>query len=342
MAVSADLVQIAIVKETTYGTTPSTPQFEVFPLTGESIVAEVQTTNSALMNASRQVSDSILQKLTATGDLSTELTINPANDILVESAFLEDLVAHATPTSDYPLMFETVIGETQNSFTFERRIPDPATPGSYLYQRATGCVVNTMNMTVSPGEAATVSYGIIGKEVTTASTAIAGATYVEPVNPIVLRGPDTVTVDIASATVSADCAGVFGFNLNNNYRGIQCLGSLGNREMSSGQAEVDISVSFMFSSNDFLDLLIAQTETTVDFEMKTATAIDPGAFFGVYFPRVKITSDNISAGGTGEDVIDDMTMMALYNADGVEVTLGANNYDKTTVRIVTGAGTLQA
>jgi hypothetical protein len=342
MAVSTDLVQIGIVKESVYGTTPATPVFQVLPLTGESVAANVQTTESALMDPSRQTLDSILQNITAEGDLTTELAVTAALEILIESAFAEDLVAVSPAIPGKPDLKETMIGSTQNSFTIEKRFPDPASPGSYLYHRIPGCVVNTMTLSAEPSEAITVSFSVLGKELVTSDTLISGATYVEPTNPIVLRGPDTVTLDIDNAAVGAECFGAFGVTLNNNYRGIQCLGSIGNREMIIGKAGIDLTSTLQFSSNDLIDLLVAQTETTVDVIFNTAATVDPGAYFACHFPRVKLTSDSVVAGGTGEDVVEELGLRALYNAAGTDDTLGDNAADKTSMRVVLGQSALNS
>lgn len=340
MAVSTDLVQVALIKEATYGVTPATPAFQVLPLTGESVSANVQTTESALMTDERQTLDLILQNITAEGDLNTELAVTPAMDILIESAMAEDLVILAPVISGAPDIYETMIGSTQTSFTLEKRFPDPASPGNFLYHRIPGCVVNTLGMATSSGEAATITFGLLGKELVTSSTLITGATYVDPTDIIVLRGPDTITLDIDSAAVGVECFSDFSFNLNNNYRGIQCLGSIGNREVVIGRASIDMAATLQFSSNDLLDILIAQSETTVDFVMQTGAAIDPGAYFAAHFPRVKLSGNTIVAGGTGEDVVEDMTLAALYNSAGTLTTLGLNTADKTSLRVALGVGAL--
>ena len=336
MAVSAEEVQVSIIKEVTYGTTPATPVFLILPLTGEGVVAEVTSQTSNMMTEDRQVQDLITTSISASGDLNTELAITPALLLLLESAMADTKEAVTPTTPGNPATDEMIIGKETVSYTLEKRFPDPATPGSYCYHRVTGCVTNTASMTVSPEEPATMSFGIIGKEMETSETVIAGATYEAASNPIVLRGPDTVTLDIENHSVAVNCFGAFGWDLNNNYRGILCLGYLGNKEVAIGRAEVTVNMTAYFACNELLDTLLTQAETAINFEMKTAAGIDPGSFFGSYFPRVKLTQDNIVAGGTGEDVVDDLAAQALYNS------AGATEQDKSSMRLELGAGDLTA
>lgn len=344
--ISADEVQIAIVEEVTYGVTPATPVFEVVPLTGEGIVAEVSSQNSNMMTEDRQVLDLITTSIAASGDINTELAITPGMKILLASAMAEAWVILAPAITGLPPAYESMIGKTQLSYTVEKRFPDPANVGEYIYHRISGCVSNTANMTVSPEEAATISFGIIGKEFVTSDIVkdavnggmVAGATYVIPSNPTVLRGPDTITIDILGHSVAVNCFGEFSWDINNNYRGILCLGHLGNKDVAIGRAEINMAMRVYFSSNTLLDALLDQTETAVTFEMQNTD--DPGEYFASHFPRVKLSQDNVVAGGTGEDVVDDITATALFNSVGTLDVLGLNNADKTSLRVVLGSGAI--
>lgn len=340
MAISADQVQIAVVAEDDYGVIPANPVFEVMPLTGESIVAEVSTTQSNMMTEDRQVIDSILTSAQASGSIETELAITEALYILMDSAMAESWVDIVPDVSGFPALVESMIGKEPLSYTIEKRFPDPAIPGSYLYHRIPGCVTNTFNLSVSPEEPATVSLGIIGKEMVTDTAEIAGATYIVPSNPIVLRGPDTVMLNIKGHSVNVNCFGEFSLDLNNNYRGVLCLGYLGNKEVAIGRAEITAAMQVYFSSNELLDTLLSQEETTLDFALSTNAAIDPGSYFAVHLLRVKFTQNSVVAGGSGEDVVNDIVVQALFNSAGTKDTLGTNDADKTSLRISAGAGAL--
>lgn len=340
--ISADVMQIGIVKEATYGVTPANPVFEVLPFTSEGITADVSTTESAMMNPDRQVLDSILQSVKAGGPIATELAITPALEILIESLHLHDLVAVAPAISGMPPLKETFIGKDQISFTVEKRFPDPKNPGAFLYHRIPGCVANTMSFSVSPGNAATVSFGIIGTTLETDSSMLAGATYKTPVNPIVLRGPDVIGIGIAGATMATDCFGDVSVDVNNNYRGIQCLGHLGDKETVFGRASITAAARISFSSNALLDALTAQTESVMDIELKTPAGIDPGSYFAIHLPRIKLTGNAVVAGGTGQDVVNDLSAQALFNSAGTHESLGTNDADKTTMRTVLGTGAITA
>ena len=77
-----------------------------------------------------------------------------------------------------------------------------------------------------------------------------------------------------------------------------------------------MSATVHFQDNAILEALKAQSEH--DFTFRVQKADDPittfdGMFSG-FFPRMKIAGDSVVAGGTGTDVVDDVTMNALYDS----------------------------
>lgn len=314
--VSADLLQLSIVEETTPGTTPSNPVFLVLPVTSESLAANATTQVSNTMNPAGQVADSFLTNLEVGGDIAIEFSISDAVKLLMESALSEAFIAAdgapgPVPPAGAPNVSPMVadIGQTIKSFTAEVRFPDPLNPGQYLYQRFTNCRVNTWTLNADPENPVTMTFSIMGGIPSTDTSAIAGSTYPAIGNQDVFRGPDFVTVQFGSITAALPCMSTLVLNLNSNIRGQKCLGTLGNSDLILGQRSPDGNGEVYYTSNDLLDALIAQTEFVLTVEMLN----DAGDYFATRYPRCKLTQDVVAATGTNTDVVDDLAFQASYD-----------------------------
>ena len=324
MPISADLTQIAIVEEATYGTTPANPVFLVMNITGESLAGNAQTQISNALNSSRQIQDSFLNGLDVSGSLDFEFSKSTAMTLLFESA-MGDATVSATTNRDIR------VGNDQISFTIEKRFEDASDPGVYLYHRYTGCVVNTLSLTMSAGSEVTGSAGIIGKELTTDTVIITGATY-PAVTVDVFRAPDidSIVIDNVAGTlataISTACITDTTISLNNNYRGIQCLGTLGNKEVVIGTFECSYSQTIFFSHSQLMDDFLDQVQIDEVITLGDDTTDNHYVFTTT---NGKVSSNNVVAGGQGTDVVNACEITWLYDS-----SLGT----PTTIQIHTAEG----
>jgi hypothetical protein len=340
MPVSADLVEISIAREGTGGSSgygvPSTVagDWHVLPISSEGLAANAETTLSTLMNPNRQVTDSLLNNMTAEGNIDSEMVICEAFEILLESALANDPVdaTGQVDGKDPDYMKKLIVGLEKKSFSIQKKFPDPVNQGQFLYQLVTGGVANTFGVTTSPSEAFNYSVGIMGKDFIPGVASVYAGDPVAARNTTVLRAPDTINLEFGSVQslppnafdgekIQARCFGDFSFTINNNYRGIQCIGTLGYKHVELGRCEVEISGTVHLKDNYLLDALVAQTEVSVNCRVESTTENPPGTItnfagmFWSYFPKCKFASNAVVAGGTGTDVVNDMTLNALYESD---------------------------
>lgn len=304
MPTSADLVQIAIVPEVVYGTTPASPTFYVIRTTGESLAFAPSVTISNEMNSSRQVTDSILTGGQSTGDLNFELAYEEWFELLIEAAMCSTWYAESIG-----------ISTTVRSFTIEKRIPVPG--GTTQYHRFTGCTVNGFSLNITPNQPITGSFTILGKAVATSEAALSGATYNNADLTPVMTAPLVVNIEVGGVAAVSECFNTLQFTLNNNNRAIECIGTLGPRETVLGRAEVQASFSVLFNDSGLLNTLINQTETSLAFRTQDSSDIgSPSAryYYDWELPRVKFTADPVVAGGTNTDVVNAVTAQALMDA----------------------------
>ena len=324
MSIAADLTQIAIIEEVTYGTTPATPAFLVLNITGESLAGNAQTQISNSLNANRQVSDSFLNGLDVSGSMEYEFSKSPALTLMMESAMGK---ATASSTTDRDI----TVGNSQISFTIEKRFEDASNPGTYLYHRYRGCVANTLSINMTAGSEITGSVGIIGKDMITDTAIITGATY-PAVTVDVFRSPDIDSIVIdnvggtLASTLSTSCITDTTININNNYRGIQCLGTLGNSEVVIGTFECSYSQTIFFGHSQLMDDFLDQVQIDEIITLGDDTEDNHYVFTTT---NGKVSANNVVAGGQGTDVVNACEITWLYDS-----TLGT----PTTLQIHTAEG----
>lgn len=108
----SNLVQLAYVKETTWGVTPTTPQMQVLRYTGESINFEIQTTASAEIVTDRQTTDLILTGARNSGGYNFELSYKQHDDFFA-SALMSNW--QKTPEKSNGGVADSVITAVTNS-----------------------------------------------------------------------------------------------------------------------------------------------------------------------------------------------------------------------------------
>jgi hypothetical protein len=211
------------------------------------------------------------------------------------------------------------IGTSLISFTIEKKIPVPG--GVTQYHRFTGCVPNTFNLSITPNQPITGSFGILGKALVASDDPVAGATYQNPAFTPVMTAPLVVDIEIGGVPAVSECFNNLQLTLNNNNRAIECIGTLGPRETLLGRAEVGSQFSVLFNSNDLIDLLVSQAPTSLSFTTEdSSTQGSPDRPYGYtwFMPKVKFTANPVVAGGTNQDVVNAVTAQSLL--DGTELT----------------------
>ena len=312
MAISADETGFYIVEETTVGVIPATPAWQPLPIVSESLATNAATTVSNTLNPQRQTVDSILTGLDVSGSVECELARTPAMDLIFESAF-----ASTWDTATAPPAWSLSVEGTKLTFSVMKRWPDGA--GGFIYQLYSGCMVNTMAFTMSAGAEVTVSIGIVGQSVDAdrATVEPVGSTYLTLSEFNVLRAPEVtdILLDNAGGTLAPELAGQcttdMVLNMNANVRGVQCLGTLGNKDVVLGRFEGSLDMTIFFNDNNIMEEFLNQAELSASFTIGDDTTTD---FYKFSVPRGKISSETVVAGGTGTDVVNQLTLQALLDA----------------------------
>ena len=344
MVVSADTLRFAICWETTPGVTPATPTWQIVRVTGEGIAYNPTATNSAEMDASRNVRDSILTGSEVSGDINWELSFNVPWQDLMESAFCSDWgdlptgLNPATTLAGFGVnndqtrvvgVNDLFIKDEQKTFTVEKRFTKD--DGSYLYHRYNGCIVNTTTLTITPNEPINGSFGVVGRGLTLAITELAGSTYVDPgVMPVFTALNvtdilfDGITFDMAYVDY---CFNGLTLNMNNNTRRTACVGPATTAQTVLGRMEASIDANVYLSDNKLLTWLLDQSDVGIRVIMKDTAS--PAHKYILRAPRAKVQSGTVVASGTGQDVISQATFSCLLPGSPAGMT--ALNFSRETL-----------
>jgi len=98
------------------------------------------------------------------------------------------------------------------------------------------------------------------------------------------------------------------FTLNNNIRGLQAIGHLGNADIAEGTVELTGTMNTYFTNLTMFNKFINNDDMAISIRLEK-----DGDAYIFTFPRVKISSDTIVPPGLNQDVMENMNFQALMH-----------------------------
>ena len=304
MSVSADLLRLGIVRETTPGVTPANPAYQLLRLTSESLAYSPETQNSNELNSARQLTDVIVSGGQSGGDISFEVSSNPGLELLLEGA-LGNLWATDVLTVGGLLLTHTI----EKRFTLDAAAADPAE--RYEINRIVRALIDSLSLTFAPGGPASGTVTILGGAFTRSPDELPGSTYLTAGTLPVMVGsgvfPITFTKD--GESFSAWCLSNLVVNFRNNGRAIACLGQDSANEVVLGRFECEITADIYINAETsaLMDAFLGKEEISLSFSVDDVE----DNRYDFLFPRVRVASATEVAGGTNQDVIMSVSLQAL-------------------------------
>lgn len=278
------------VAETTYGTTPSTPSFSPLPHTGTTLAVTKDAVESEKIRGDRQVEDFRHGNKTVGGEVSAELEYGAFDDLL-EAALCGSWSTDVLKA-----------GTTRRSFTLQRKFADLATPEYHTY---TGCEVNSLSLSVAPNSMVTTTFGIIGKNLSLGTSAIAGSTFGSDVG----NSPfDSFTGSITEGGSSIATVTSIEMTLENGIEPLFSVGSQTTNRPSIGRSRLTGTLTTYFESKTLYEKFLNETSSSI-----VLTLTDPdGNDYAIELPNVKYNSGQPDVAGEGAVTIA-MEFVALYD-----------------------------
>lgn len=237
----------AIIAEVTAGTTPATPAFIPFdyiPGDMPTFTAELVTSN--VLQSSRASAGARKAGFQVGGGLRTHFRRGNHIDLLMESA-LSGAYSSSTLKA----------GNTDKNFTVEKKMMEGATAN---YHRFVGCQVSDMTLSCDASGNAEIAFGIIGMNRTTATTAIASATYTPLTSTTNLMGLDVSAFTVAGLTATFRS---FELTVSHNREAQDQFGSASARGIgTSGFREVRLKAQF-YRTDLSADTLLATSDSKI-------------------------------------------------------------------------------
>lgn len=317
MVVSADTLRLGVVRQVALNTVPSNPVFQLARITGEGLSFTPSSSESSELDSLRSVRDTIITGGEVNGDVNFELSKNAVFEMLLEAALCNVWGtvggAGGSITAD-----QLVVGDTLHRHLFEKRFTvDAHAPAVYSFHRYLDCAVNTFNLSISPNDPITGSFGLIGSSMQDpAATEISGATYVDAGTNPVFQAPLVADIKLDRATgtdiaLTTYCFNSLSMSLTNNIKGLTCIGFLGNKDSVLGRCNITLTANVYFADDEVLKMLKTYEEFAVTVELRDALATPNKHFYKFQFPRCKFSSVKVVAGGSGQDVLAECAITAL-------------------------------
>jgi hypothetical protein len=278
------------VAETTYGTTPSTPNFSALPHTGTTLAVTKDAVESEKIRGDRQVEDFRHGNKTVGGEVSAELEYEAFDDLL-EAALCGSWATDVLKA-----------GTTRRSFTLQRKFADLATPEFHTY---TGCEVNSLSLSVAPNSMVTTTFGIIGKNLSIATSPASGSVYGLDVG----NSPfDSFTGSITEGGSSIATVTSIEMSLENGIEPLFSVGSQVTNRPSIGRSRLTGTLTTYFESKTLYEKFLNETSSSI-----VLTLTDPdGNSYEIDLPNVKYNSGQPDVAGEGAVTIA-MEFVALYD-----------------------------
>ena len=290
---------LRLVKETVFGTTPTTPALKEIRYTGESLNFNQTKTTSNEIRSDRNTSDILITGADASGDINVELSIASFDD-LIEGAFAASFSAPVANLSDIKN------GTSLLSYTIQKHFQDLDVPA---YQNFNGCRVGGMNLEFTNGSILTGSFSIMGLNSTIGTSQIAGATIVAaPTQSVMNAVTDLVEIE-EDGVASTMVIKTLSLNLNNNLRAQDAIGTLGHVGIALGRLEVIGNISAYFKDltqyNKFLN--------NTSFKLGFKCIDDVNDYYEFTLPNCKFESATIVSGGLDQDIMIEGSYRAIYD-----------------------------
>jgi len=273
----------------------------------------------------------------------TTLTLAPEAQDILTTVLEGDAEAGISVTGQMIRNPATAALSKRHSYFFERRHND-LDPIQYF--SFSGCLVNSFSISASASSLLTGSFDFMGQT----SEIYNDDAYDEDTNPNGVVGGGGSTYDGTKSNgnsftaaedfnglnavshvgnvringvnvntlASSGASGIYfqkiDFSVNNNLRGVQAIGQLGNVSVSPGQLVVEGSMDALFADDTMYRRFISGEEFSLSFEIIEEYTDTTYAGYVFTLPRCTIKSSSMNAGGSDQDLVETMQFSALMDS----------------------------
>lgn len=291
-------VRLADVSEATIGTIPATPAFQVMRYRTASIRLNKQTDISDEVRPDRNVPGITDVGRAVTGTIETRFSYNTFN------TWLERLLCSVFSTGVLKNGITPKAGTLE--FTYEQGATD-----SYI--RYSGCRWNTLDLNLRSRAPVLASWGIMGIDSPTPTTAIiTGATYAPATTTEDFNaGLNVAALAISSTTlVAAPKVQAMSLRITNNIYQVDVVGQYAPYGHGLGRFEVSGTMTVLFESLAAYTAILNHEDVTIGFTLQDKA----GNTLQFSLPKTKFLDGGPAAPGNGQPVVIEVPFQGFYDS----------------------------
>ena len=212
-----------------------------------------------------------------------------------------------------------VNGIKEKSFSIERELQDVGK--FFLFS---GMVANQWTFNAAANSVITETFSFIGKNSEFGNATFSPETPLEaPSEPVMNAVTDVVKIYLGGTT-SDIISRSLDFTVNNNVRGLEAISYLGSADLAEGDFVCTGSLEAYFQTGELYEKFLASEEISLELRFKRN-----GCWYYFTWPRVKISTDEVTVPGRNDDVMETIEWQALYDADAGFTMMISRMYDLT-------------
>lgn len=290
---------LALVAETVYGTTPANPAFKKFRHTGLSVGLSKETLQSEELRDDRMIASVRGGAEQVAGDIEFELSYGSFDD------YLQAVLCGTWEVGGGGTGVDRLkAGVTRRSFTAERNFGDIQSADK-PFHRFTGVEFNTLELAVNANAIVTGTFGVVGRGMSTATTALTGATYAAASTTDVF---DSFSGELIENGTTIGVITEVQLSLDNGIEPRFVVGSRQTIRPSIGRSNLSGNITAYFENSVLLDKFLSETASSMELELT-----DPaGNLMRIVVPRLRYNGGQPDVEGEG-DITLSMPFQALLD-----------------------------
>jgi hypothetical protein len=276
MVASTNTTDLGYILESTPGTTPATPAFQLLPVVGNELIDEISTAVSEAIRSDRQTDDLIIVDADVTGSIPFELTYTAWQPLM--EALLQGVTDTGTPGER-----TTQNGvEVPDSFTFQKTVNVAGTPYYYNFR---GAQVGAMTFNFETGSILTASMDIVARSAEGTATAITGQSNTPIADYTLMNSVTSASIAVTGLPVTTEFNSM-ALTINNNINQAKAIGTLGAVDLASFTLEITGDIEIYFEDLSAYNLFKAASEFSVVITLTDGA----GNIIDITLPKCKFES----------------------------------------------------
>jgi hypothetical protein len=280
--------RVAIVAETSPGTIPATPAWQVLRVTGETLAVDRKIAKSNELNGYRGEKNAVISQRMGAGSIKGEWTYGTF-DVLLQSALRNVWTTNVISDANTPATFAAEVTYNEGG------------AGSF-YKRLLGTQVDKLAITMKAGAVVTTDVTVKALDADFFNALFTGATYVVGNTNPILVGANVASLTLTSSPATTlDVVPEISMTISNSLKEYPTLGQLALADLGAGKLEVTGAIQCIVSDADYQ--LVRDAADLVPFALTFVIGTTSGSRYQVNVPNVILETPKVESQSIDGDVM---------------------------------------